>query len=357
MHSLTSSVATSGVEMHYLITGHTGFKGAWLALMLTQQGHTVSGLALEAVPGSLYERTRLSELLLLDLHVDVRDQEGTRQAITAAEPDVVLHLAAQALVRQSYRDPRYTYETNMLGTLNVLQAVEQTPTVKAQVVVTTDKVYRNVHQSNGYCESDPLGGVDPYSASKAAADLITQSWMKTAGSHVPTAIARAGNVIGGGDVCADRLLVDVVAALSAAQPVRIRNPQSVRPWQHVLDCLHGYLRLTDALLRGEASGEAFNFGPGPESLVRVGAVATAVASLWGADSSVEIQSRPQVHEAALLALNSDKAALELQWRSSLPFHEALTWTIDWEKQVRGGANARTVSLAQISEFMRLSDSQ
>jgi len=341
--------------MHYLVTGHTGFKGAWLTLMLTESGHTVSGLALDPVTSSLYQRARLSDLLQRDLRVDIRDAAATQKAINAVKPDVLLHLAAQPLVRESYRDPRYTYETNTLGTLNVLEAVDQTPSVKAQVIITTDKVYRNVNQIWGYRESDPLGGIDPYSASKAAADLITQSWMKAAGSQVPTAIARAGNVIGGGDVCADRLMVDLVAAFSAGQPVRIRNPDSVRPWQHVLDCLHGYLELTEALLRGGSSGEAFNFGPDTDSFVRVGAVATAVASLWGGDSLVEVDAGPQVHEAATLSLDSRKAELELGWRSRLAFNEALSWTVAWEKQVRAGADPRAVSLAQISDFIRLGE--
>lgn len=341
--------------MHYLITGHTGFKGAWLALMLTELGHTVSGLALEPAPGSLYERARLSELLLGDLRVDIRDGVATRQAIAAVEPDVLLHLAAQALVRESYRDPHYTYETNTLGTLNVLQAVEHTPSVKAQVIVTTDKVYRNVNQIWGYRESDPLGGVDPYSTSKAAADLITQSWMAGSDCPVPTAIARAGNVIGGGDVCEDRLMVDLVAALSTGKAVRLRFPEAVRPWQHVLDCLNGYLKLTEALLGGESSGEAFNFGPDTRSFVSVGAVATAVASLWGTDSVVEVDEGTHVHEATLLSLDSRKSELELGWRSRLQFRDALAWTVAWEKQVRAGEDARAVSVAQISEFTRLGD--
>lgn len=342
-------------EMHYLVTGHTGFKGAWLVLMLTQRGHTVSGLALDPAPGSLYERVRLSELLFRDLRVDIRDGEATRQAMMAVEPDAVVHLAAQPLVRESYRDPRYTYETNTLGTFNVLQGVEHTPSVKAQVIVTTDKVYRNVNQVQGYRESDPLGGVDPYAASKAAADLITQSWMATSGCHVPTAIARAGNVIGGGDVCADRLMVDLVVAFSAGQAVRIRHPEAVRPWQHVLDCVNGYLDLTDALLRGESSGEAFNFGPDADSFVQVGAVAASVASLWGTDSVVEVDDGPHIHEATLLALDSSKAELTFGWRSRLTFHDALAWTVAWEKQVRAGSDARAVSVAQITEFMRLAD--
>jgi len=176
--------------LHYLVTGHTGFKGAWLVLMLREHGHTVSGIALEPAAGSLFDRARLSELLTHDLRVDIRDGALVRQAVTTTEPDVVLHLAAQPLVRESYRDPRYTYEANTLGTLNVLQAVEHARGVRALVVITTDKVYRNVNQFWGYRESDPLGGVDPYSASKAAADLITQSWMVSSGSGVPTARAK-----------------------------------------------------------------------------------------------------------------------------------------------------------------------
>jgi CDP-glucose 4,6-dehydratase len=341
--------------MHYLITGHTGFKGSWLALMLMEQGHTVSGLALEPTPEALYDRARLSELLLNDLRVDIRDEHATQQAIEAVEPDVVVHLAAQPLVRESYRDPHYTYETNTLGTLNVLQAVEHTPTVKAQLIVTTDKVYRNVNQIWGYRESDPLGGVDPYSTSKAAADLITQSWMAGSGCPVPTAIARAGNVIGGGDVCADRLMVDLVAAFSTGQAVRLRYPEAVRPWQHVLDCLNGYLKLTEALLGGESSGEAFNFGPDTRSFVSVGAVATAVASLWGTDSLVEIDEGTHVHEATLLSLDSRKSELELGWRSRLQLCDALGWTVAWEKRVRAGEDARAVSVAQISQFMGLDE--
>jgi CDP-glucose 4,6-dehydratase len=320
-------------------------------LMLREQGHTVSGLALEAAAGSLHVRAGLSDLLHHDLRVDIRDGALVQHAITTVQPDVVLHLAAQPLVRESYRDPRNTYEANTLGTLNVLQAVERTPSVRAQVIVTTDKVYRNVNQIWGYRESDPLGGVDPYSTSKAAADLIAQSWMATSTCGVPTAIARAGNVIGGGDVCADRLMVDLVAAFAAGRAVRLRHPEAVRPWQHVLDCLNGYLALVDALLRGECSGEAFNFGPDTGSFIPVGAVATAVASLWGTDSLVELDEGPHVHEATLLALDSRKAQLQLGWKNRIALSDALALTVAWEKQVLAGGDARAVSVAQISEFL------
>jgi CDP-glucose 4,6-dehydratase len=339
--------------VHYLVTGHTGFKGAWLALMLTERGHVVSGLGLDPAPGSLYERARLSELLWRDLRVDIRDGVATKEAIAALAPDVVLHLAAQPLVRESYRDPRCTYETNTLGTLNVLQGVESSPSVKAQVVVTTDKVYRNLNQIWGYRESDPLGGMDPYSTSKASADLITQSWMVSAGAGTPTGIARAGNVIGGGDVCADRLMVDLVAAFSTGNPVSLRHPEAVRPWQHVLDCLNGYLALADELLGGTSQGEAFNFGPDAGSFVSVGEVATLVASLWDTDSVVKIDEGAHVHEATLLTLDSRKAELLLGWRTKIAFQDALAWTVNWEKEVRGGGDARAASIDQINRFTAL----
>lgn len=340
--------------MHYLVTGHTGFKGAWLTLMLTEQGHTVSGLALDPAPGALYERAHLGEVLRDDLRVDIRDATATSDAVQAIAPDVVLHLAAQPLVRESYRDPRGTWETNVMGTLHVLDAVLATPSVRAQVIVTTDKVYKNVDQIWGYREDEPLGGVDPYSASKAAADLLTQSWIQSSGTTVPTGIARAGNVIGGGDVCSERLMVDLVAAFSVGEAVRLRYPDAVRPWQHVLDCLHGYLLLADALLDGRLAGEAFNFGPGTESFVRVGDIATSVAALWGSDASVELAEGPQVHEAGLLALDSRKAALTLGWHDALRLPDALAWTVEWAQKVRAGTDARTQTVAQVREFLELS---
>jgi CDP-glucose 4,6-dehydratase len=265
---------------------------------------------------------------------------------------VVLHLAAQPLVRESYRDPRFTFETNVMGTYNVLEAVGATPGVKAAVVITTDKVYRNVDQIWGYREADPLGGVDPYSASKAAADLLTQSWIATSSNGVPTAIARAGNVIGGGDVSADRLMVDLVTAFSAGTAVRLRYPHAVRPWQHVLDCLNGYLVLADALLAGDQHGEAFNFGPDTEAFVPVGEVAREVAALWGVEGLVTLDEGQHAHEANLLALDSRKAELLLGWHNAVPFREALRWTVEWERRTRAGEDAYAVTLEQIEEFTR-----
>jgi CDP-glucose 4,6-dehydratase len=333
-----------------LVTGHTGFKGAWLALLLHARGHEVSGLALDPAPGSLYERARVGELLTADVRADVRDAAAVHGAVGRARPDVVLHLAAQPLVRESYRDPRFTVETNVLGTFNVLEAVERVGTVRAHVVVTTDKVYRNVGQAAGYAEDDAVGGHDPYSASKAAADLVTQSWMAGC-SAVPTAIARAGNVVGGGDVCPERLLVDLLAAFAAGRPAVLRRPEAVRPWQHVLDCLHGYLALVDALLAGRAAGAAFNFGPASAGSVPVGAVADRVAELWGGGARwITERPDPELAEATLLTLDAARAERELGWRSAVDLDATLRLTVDWARRVAAGEDPRAVSLEQIDRF-------
>jgi CDP-glucose 4,6-dehydratase len=339
------------VAVHYLVTGHTGFKGAWLTLLLLSRGHRVSGLALHPAEGSLFMRAGLAGLLVHDFRVDVRDAERTAAAVLAAAPDVVVHMAAQALVRESYRKPRGTYETNAIGTLSVLEAVAASPSVRAHVVVTTDKVYRNNGQERGYVETDPLGGDDPYSASKAMADLLAQSWIRSFPS-VPTAIARAGNVIGGGDVSPDRLLPDLTSAYGCGQTPRLRFPRAVRPWQHVLDCINGYLTLADALLAGSGLGE-WNFGPGRDSFIEVGEVASLVAELWGGGARWELDHGTHPHEANLLALDTSKAERELGWHNLLGFHDALTWTVDWERRAHAGADPLTVTREQIATFANL----
>ncbi|WP_204807625.1 CDP-glucose 4,6-dehydratase [Mycobacterium riyadhense] len=337
--------------MHYLVTGHTGFKGPWLTLLLLSRGHQVSGLGLDPDEGSLFERAGLSDQLVFDFRVDIRDADAINTAVKAAAPDVVVHMAAQSLVRESYRNPRYTYETNTFGTLNVIEAVAATPSVRAHVVITTDKVYRNIDQAAGYVESDPLGGDDPYSASKAMADLLTQSWIRSF-PGCPTAIARGGNVIGGGDVSRERLLPDLVAAYARGQAPQLRFPRAVRPWQHVLDCLNGYLTLADALLAGSGWGQ-WNIGPGRDSFVEVGQVATLAAELWGGGAHWDLQAGDHPHEANLLALDAAKAQRELGWRNRLGFRDALSWTIDWERRVRGGADPLAVTRQQIAAFESL----
>lgn len=341
--------------MHVLLTGHTGFKGAWLSLLLTSRGHEVTGVALDPPAGGLYERARVSELLRADHRIDIRDAASLRSAVQSASADVVIHFAAQALVRESYEHPRETHETNVIGTLNLLEAVAATPSTKAAIVITTDKVYRNVGKPTGYVEADPLGGDDPYSASKAMADLLTQSWVRSF-PGAPTAIARAGNVIGGGDVSKDRLLVDLLRGFESGEPTLIRYPDAVRPWQHVLDCLSGYLSLVDALLGGAGSGAgagAWNFGPDPGSFQSVREIADRASGFWGGAAGWVDDSGQHPHEAAFLTLDSTKSQRELGWRNVLAYPEGLAWTIEWQRAVGAGADARETTRAQLDRFAAL----
>ena len=339
--------------MHYLITGHTGFKGAWLAMWLEGQGHQVSGLSLDPIPGALFEQANVSSLMTHDIRGDIRDLDVVKNALQATKPDVVFHLAAQPLVRESYQDPRGTIETNVIGTMNLLSAVAETPSVKAHIVITTDKVYKNIDQIWGYKEIDPLGGDDPYSASKAMADILTQSWIKSFGGP-PTAIARAGNVIGGGDVSKDRLFPDLLNAYLSGEAPVLRYPEAVRPWQHVLDCLNGYLKLSDALLSGNGQGE-WNFGPETSSFVNVGDVATYVREIVGESApNWTTTGEPQPHEANLLSLDARKAELELNWHNKLSFKESLKWTVDWQVAVNNGTAATDTCKSQIEAFEKIS---
>ncbi len=335
--------------MRYLITGHTGFKGAWLTLWLTQLGHEVVGVALDPLPGGIFERAGVATLLAQDVRLDIREAGALTAVVREARPEVVMHLAAQPLVREAYTDPFTTMTTNVNGTMHVLAAMQGVDSIRAAVIVTTDKVYRNVDQIWGYRERDPLGGDDPYSASKAMADLLTQSWIASFPGP-PTAIARAGNVIGGGDVSPDRLLPDLIRSYQRGERPTLRYPGSVRPWQHVLDCLHGYLTLVEALLGGRGLG-AWNFGPEYDSFVTVGQVADVVAASFGVDAGFSL-IEDQPHEAGLLALDSRKAQVELGWRNRLDFARAIEWTLAWERGVRS-ADAGLITRRQLSEFEAL----
>lgn len=336
--------------MHYLITGHTGFKGAWLSLLLRELGHDVSGLSLDPDPGALYERANIGEVLRHDLRVDIRDAQATSDAVATVNPEIVIHLAAQPLVRRSYREPRLTYETNVMGTYNVLESCSSVDGLRALVVATTDKVYRNVNRREGYREDEPLGGDDPYSSSKAMADILTQSWAASF-PGVPTAIVRAGNVIGGGDVSADRLLVDLIDGFRTGESVDIRYPDAVRPWQHVLDCLNGYLSVAEALLGGEGRG-TWNIGPDERSFVTVRDIADAVAAQWQAGARWnDVSGGVHLHEAGLLALDATKATKELGWRDLIPYPESLAWTVEWAQTVESGAAPGDVTREQIRRFL------
>ncbi len=334
--------------MNFLITGHTGFKGAWLSLLLRERGHRVSGISLEPETNSLFAKAGLGNIFENDIRCDIRDYEKIAAHFIEVNPDVVIHMAAQALVRESYRDPTTTYETNVMGTINVLKASQLLPKLKAQLIITTDKVYRNVDKSTGYVESDPLGGHDPYSASKAMADIAAQSWLASF-DNAPTAIARAGNVIGGGDVCKDRLIPELIDSFSSGTTPKLRSPNSIRPWQFVLDCLNGYLALIDALLVGTGSG-TWNFGPEATQVRTVADVANFTGDIWECPTKWELDLGDHPHEANLLLLNADKARTKLGWSDKLSFEESIGWTINWYKNIENGSDALKETIANIRAF-------
>ena len=337
--------------MHYLITGHTGFKGAWLSLWLNSLGHKVSGISLDPIPNSLFDRANVSESIQNDFRIDIRKSDEVKSALLQVKPDVVFHMAAQPLVRESYADPRYTFETNVMGTLSLLEAVSSVDSVKAHVVVTTDKVYRNINQVAGYVEDDALGGDDPYSSSKAMADLLTQSWISSF-PGTPTTIVRAGNVIGGGDVSKDRLMPDLISAYMNNKVPTLRYPNSVRPWQHVLDCLNGYLMVSESLLSGNEN-PIMNIGPDKESFVTVAKVAELVASQLSAEPIWNVSEANDPHEAGLLSLDASLAKSALGWHDKLKFTDSVNWTTSWYQKVNTNESARDVTLAQIEDFLNL----
>ena len=337
--------------MHYLITGHTGFKGSWLSLMLEMQGHTISGISLEPPEKSLFNQTVLHKIFVDDMRIDIRDSLAIKQAVKKINPEVIIHLAAQPLVRESYRIPVETFETNVIGTLNVLEATKELSNLKAVLIITTDKVYKNYNHLRGYVESDELGGDDPYSASKAAADLATQSWIKSFAT-VPIAIARAGNVIGGGDWALDRIIPDLVNAYSNEELPTLRYPDAIRPWQHVLDCLSGYLSLVDKQVLEGLSGE-WNFGPDLSMKYSVSDLVNAFASSWGVKGDCwRLDSMANPHESGYLLLDSLKSRGILGWSDKLVFEESIAWTSEWYKSIKS-ESAINVTRNQISNFLKL----
>lgn len=311
----------------------------------------MSGQSLDPLPGSLFEKAQLSKLIEIDSRIDIRDAIATRSALVNAQPDVVIHLAAQSLVRESYANPRDTFATNVMGTLNVLDAIANTESVQASLIITTDKVYRNTNTGSRYCEDDPLGGDDPYSASKAMADLLTQSWVKSF-PNSPVAIARAGNVIGGGDISTDRLMPDLISAFQQGKTAMLRFPNAVRPWQHVLDCLNGYQLLVSQLLDGKGLG-AWNFGPTQESELQVSEIANIAVEFWGEGASWVTDNTVHPYEAELLALNSDKARRTLNWNDKLDTRSSVELTIRWSKNQGNGMPEREACKEQIKFFSSL----
>lgn len=345
-----------------LLTGHTGFKGAWLHLWLRSLGAQVHGLSLapETTP-NLSVLTGIAEDSVVSTLGDIRDKVSLNRLFEREQPDIVLHLAAQALVRRSYSDPIESFSTNVLGTLQVLDAASRCASVRAVVVVTTDKCYENKEWLWPYRENEALGGHDPYSASKACTEIATAAWRSSLSdmpaynhrqSPLAIATARAGNVFGGGDWALDRLVPDFFRAQAAGQELEIRNPAARRPWQHVLEPLAGYLLLAEHLWNGNAQ-EAWNFGPAMDDVQPVSYI---VDRLFGVEDGKREWRRAdghQPHEANFLALDASKARAQLGWRPRLPLGEALDWTHDWYVRQARNADAAELTLEQIARYMAL----
>jgi CDP-glucose 4,6-dehydratase len=336
-----------------LLTGHSGFKGAWLSLWLQSLDAQVHGLSLEAPSEpSLYELARVEQHMASSVVCDVRDPAAVAQAFAAAKPEIVIHMAAQPLVRRSFAAPRETYETNVIGTVNVLDAVRACDAVRAVVVVTSDKCYENRESEHPYRESDPLGGHDPYSSSKAAAELVTSAYQRSffsAAKGPRVASARAGNVIGGGDWGAERLIPDLVRAVTSGKSLRLRNPQAVRPWQHVLCPLSGYLLLAQALCESPEFARAWNFGPDAHEARPVEEIVRRMAELWRGDVRWTVEEGPHPHEAHYLKLDSSRAREKLGWEPPLGLEQGLAATVEWYQAWREGNDLHRVTLRQIEQ--------
>lgn len=337
------------------LTGHTGFKGGWLALWLQSMGAKVTGYALSPpTEPNFFTVADVAPGLEQSIIADITDAKTLRSAMQKTQPDIVLHLAAQPLVRHSYSKPVETYQTNVIGTVNVLEAVRATSSVKAVVNITTDKCYENREWLWGYRENEALGGFDPYSSSKACAELVTaayrQSFLQSAG--IAVASARAGNVIGGGDWATDRLIPDFLRAIDAGQTLIIRSPDAIRPWQHVLEPLSGYLLLAEKLFTdGEPYAEAWNFGSDDSDAKPVRWILEQL-NILRPDLIWQCDTVPQPHEAHYLKLDSSKAKQRLTWQPHWQLATALEKTVAWHEAWRQGANMRVISLAQIDEYGR-----
>ena len=346
------------------LTGHTGFKGSWMSLWLQSLGAELTGYALPPpTQPSLFDEARVADGMH-SIVGDIRDMAALQQAMQLVSPEIVIHMAAQPLVRYSYQNPVETYATNVMGTVHLLESVRTTPGVKAVVNITTDKCYENREWAWGYRENEPMGGYDPYSNSKGCAELVSAAYRSsffnanTYAQHgVAIATVRAGNVIGGGDWAQDRLIPDILAAFEQGKLVDIRNPHAVRPWQHVLEPLRGYLSLAERLYEhGPDYAEGWNFGPNDEDAKPVGWIVEKMASLWGNGANWKIDTGVHPHEAAYLKLDISKARSRLDWHPALRLDDALTFIIEWAKQRQAAEDIRTLTLDQITAYQLLTQS-
>jgi len=348
-----------------LITGHTGFKGSWLSLWLQQLGADVVGISLDPPtdPG-LYQRAAVAEEMD-SLRVDIRDGEAVKSVFQQYRPEVVLHLAAQPLVRYSYHHPVETYETNVMGTLHVLEGIRSADSVSAAVMITTDKCYENREWVWGYRENDPMGGHDPYSSSKGAAELLIASYRDSYFSadrydehQIAIASVRAGNVIGGGDWAEDRLIPDLIRAFQQREEVLIRSPKATRPWQHVLEPLSGYLMLAEKLsLQGTAWNGGWNFGPQDQDVQPVDWICDRMVALWGDGSSWQLDQEVHPHEAGYLKLDCSKANQILKWLPQWNLEQALRSIVEWHQLEGNGESAKQLCLQQIERYMEEMNSE
>lgn len=338
------------------LTGHTGFKGGWLALWLAHLGAEVRGYSLDPyTTPSLFDVAQIGSRVQ-DFRGDIRDAAALEKAMTEFQPEVVFHLAAQPLVRLSYADPILTFETNVIGTAKLLDAVRRTPSVRAVVSVTTDKCYENREWVWGYRESDPLGGYDPYSSSKACAEIVSAAFRQSYfAGKVGVATARAGNVIGGGDWSQDRLIPDLIRGFQSGEPVAIRRPFAIRPWQHVLEPLHGYITLAERLLSDDAAkfASAYNFGPSDDDARPVEWIVERMTRTWGDGASWFQDGDPGVHEAGYLKLDASKARADLGWVPRLRLAEALDWVVAWYRAQAAGVDMQAFTLKQIQAYQAL----
>lgn len=315
------------VGMHFLVTGHTGFKGAWLIVLLKSMGHRVSGLALNPEKNSLFNLSELSELLDFDYRHDIRNLASVRASVLNSNPDVIIHMAAQSQVLTSYEKPYETFDVNVNGTLNVLEVTRSTKNLKALLIVTTDKVYKNLGTLKKYKESDELGGNDPYSASKAMADILSQSWQNLISSP-PIGIVRAGNVIGGGDYSNNRIIPNLIENISKGINPTLRNPDAIRPWQNVLDCLNGYIMAVNSLIENQ-KGNIWNFGPADEVCRNVSELTEFVIQQTNPNLAWEKGYSTLPKESKLLLIDSSKARSELKWREKYNFESSVKSTVNW----------------------------
>ncbi|WP_339350135.1 CDP-glucose 4,6-dehydratase [uncultured Alteromonas sp.] len=343
-----------------LVTGHTGFKGSWLCLWLQELGANLTGISLPPTcQPNLFEAAAVDENMR-SLYIDIRNVDALKEAFSETQPEIIIHMAAQSLVRKSYHNPVETYSTNVMGTVNVLEAVRYSPSVRAVVNVTSDKCYENNDDFRPFVESDRMGGYDPYSNSKGCAELVAQAFTSSYfNKHqfhehsVAIASARAGNVIGGGDWAQDRLLPDIFKEISKKETVIIRSPKAIRPWQHVLEPLSGYMLLAQRLFEDGANFiGGWNFGPEKQDAKPVAWVVDEICRLWGDEARYEITKNPQPHEANILMLDSSKSNQKLNWKPTWGLSTALKNTVDWYQAYKRQANMRDVTRNQIQNFRK-----